>query len=250
MDFSRALLKQDAKNRIRNSKPQVLWVGVVYLLLTSVLSTLALRATSSGMTMQNLQQFYTHIENGDMEYALRLYDAMMPSAAGQIIELLLQLVSTIVGAGWVLFLLNTIRNNAPAFGNLLDGFGFFWKLIWLNLVMGFFIALWTLLFIVPGIVAAYRYRLALYLLLDNPNRSALECIRESKRLMNGRKMELFVLDLSFIGWSLLTLFPLVGYLVQIWAVPYMDMSYALYYERIRGLNAGSAYIPPEGGWQA
>lgn len=250
MDFSRALLKQDAKNRIRNSKPQVLWVGVVYLLLTSVLSTLALRATSSGMTMQNLQQFYTHIENGDMEYALRLYDAMMPSTAGQIIELLLQLVSTIVGAGWVLFLLNTIRNNAPAFGNLLDGFGFFWKLIWLNLVMGFFIALWTLLFIVPGIVAAYRYRLALYLLLDNPNRSALECIRESKRLMNGRKMELFVLDLSFIGWSLLTLFPLVGYLVQIWAVPYMDMSYALYYERIRGLNAGSAYIPPEGGWQA
>lgn len=101
--------------------------------------------------------------------------------------------------------------------------------------MGIFIALWSLLLVVPGIIAAYRYRMALFLLLDNPEKSALACISESKRMMTGRKAELFVMDLSFIGWYILEIIPFVS----IWVTPYTQLSYVIYYEALRN-SAGYA----------
>ena len=68
-------------------------------------------------------------------------------------------------------------------------------------------------------------RQALYLLLDHPEMGVTECIRESKRLMRGHKAELFILDLSFIGWALLSVIPFVS----IYTIPYTEATYALYY---------------------
>lgn len=85
----------------------------------------------------------------------------------------------------------------------------------MTILTGIFIFLWSLLLIIPGIIAAYRYRMALYLLLDNPNMSVYQCIRESKRMMVGHKAELFVLDLSFLGWYILSAVPFVS----IWVTP-------------------------------
>ena len=94
--------------------------------------------------------------------------------------------------------------------------------------------LWSLLFVIPGIIAAYRYRMALYLLLDHPEMSVMQCIQESKRMMKGHKGELFVMDLSFLGWASLESIPVFGYAVQVWTTPYISMSYVLYYEALRG----------------
>lgn len=127
------------------------------------------------------------------------------------------------------------------FGNLLDGFGMFFRIIWLDILQTVFITLWSLLFIVPGIIAEYRYRLALYLLLDHPEMSAMDCIRESKRIMSGNKGQLFVLDLSFIGWWILAGIPIVGLFVRVWVVPYTQMTYALYYTTLTGTNAPAQF---------
>ena len=66
-----------------------------------------------------------------------------------------------------------------------------------------FIFLWSLLFIIPGIVKSYEYTMIPYLLAENPDMSREEAFAESKRMMDGNKWNTFVLDLSFIGWALL-----------------------------------------------
>ena len=93
---------------------------------------------------------------------------------------------------------------APSLSTLFSRFSMFWRAVGLRLLMLLKILLWTLLFVVPGIVAAYRYALAPYLMADHPELSASEAIARSKQLMDGHKGRLFCLHLSFIGWILLS----------------------------------------------
>ena len=110
----------------------------------------------------------------------------------------------------------------------------FGRIILLNILTNLFVMLWSLLFVIPGLIAIYRYRMALYLLLDHPEMSVMQCIRQSKQMMKGHKGELFVMDLSFLGWAILATIPVIGYAVQVWTTPYISMSYVLYYEALRG----------------
>lgn len=113
---------------------------------------------------------------------------------------------------------------------------------------------WSLLFVIPGIVAAYRYSMATYIMAENPGMQATEAIERSKALMDGRKGDLFCLDLSFIGWALLaTLTAGIGYL---WLTPYMTVSRAAFYRslpRSMGDRAPNGWQPnpgpqPGGDW--
>lgn len=96
-----------------------------------------------------------------------------------------------------------------------------------------YIFLWSLLFVIPGIVKAYEYRMIPYLLTDHPGMSRTEAFARSKAMMNGQKWNTFVLDLSFIGWDLLSAvtFGLVG---LFYVIPYQAMTNAALYERLRG----------------
>jgi uncharacterized membrane protein len=85
---------------------------------------------------------------------------------------------------------------------LFSGFSQYSRSLALFLLMAIFTCLWTLCLIIPGIIAYYRYRLAFFILVDNPNIGPLEAINISKELMRGNKWKLFCLDLSFIGWAL------------------------------------------------
>ncbi len=89
-----------------------------------------------------------------------------------------------------------------------------------KLLSTIFVALWTLLLIVPGIMKAYAYSLISLLLADDNYKdlSYMEVLKKSEEIMNGHKMDLFLLDLSFIGWHLLAIFTLG--LLEIWIVPY------------------------------
>lgn len=88
-----------------------------------------------------------------------------------------------------------------------EGFEDFGRSLVLGLLMLLRIFLWTLLFVIPGIIAAYRYSMAPLLMRDHPDWGASRCINESKRLMVGNKGSLFTLDLSFIGWLVLAIIP-------------------------------------------
>ena len=239
MSLNRAALKSDAKIIIKNSKPSVLTVSLLYLMLSIIVGTLSSRILYGGISDAALLQYYDFVAEGDYDYALSYLSSYMPGTAARIIDFVLTLVSYIVGAGYVLFLLNTIRRNAPCVGNLLDGFGFAFKIIFLNILEGLLIGLWSLLLVVPGVIAAYRYSMALYILVDDPTKSPLQCISESKQLMSGHKMELFILDLSFIGWRIFSSLPVIGYAVRVWSLPYISTVKALYYDRL----AGQKYSP-------
>ena len=95
-----------------------------------------------------------------------------------------------------------------------------------------FTVLWTLLFIIPGIVKSYEYQMIPYLLADNPQMTKEQAFEESKHMMQGQKWKAFVLDLSFIGWNILSALTL-GILGIFYVQPYMDATHAALYEALR-----------------
>lgn len=105
-----------------------------------------------------------------------------------------------------------------------------------NVLMMFLIslytALWSMLFVIPGIVKGYSYSLAMYIKSENPNIPASKAIELSTRMTNGHKMDLFVLDMSFIGWLLLSgiTFNILGIL---YVLPYYQAAKAFAYEEIK-----------------
>ena len=95
---------------------------------------------------------------------------------------------------------------------------------------------WTLLFIIPGLIAAYRYQLTGYILAENPEMGANDAITRSKELMKGNKWRLFCLDFSFIGWDILSAFTLgIG---DLWLTPYRSAAAAAFYRELVPLEKG------------
>jgi uncharacterized membrane protein len=104
------------------------------------------------------------------------------------------------------------------------------------------LVLWTLLFIIPGIVKAYEYRMIPYILAENPHMSKKEVFAASKSMMMGNKWKAFVLDMSFLGWHILSVFT-VGILELFYVAPYMYATNAALYEALaygRPANNNSA----------
>jgi len=250
MGINRAALKANAKLCIRETRPSPLLVALVLSATLLVINTLSSRLM--------VQPFVDAWRSGELAEILRRAEMMHPdemyiyfervfgniqnrlSPISWLLGLALDLIVLILGAGFTIYSLNASRRAEVSYGNLLDGFGIFFRIIWLEIVMGVFIFLWSLLLFIPGIVAAYSYRQAFYLMLDHPEWPALRCIRESKLLMRGRKMELFVLDLSFVGWHLLTMIPFV----DIWVLPYTTITFANYYNALVGRDAVREDAPP------
>lgn len=113
-------------------------------------------------------------------------------------------------------------------GDLLKGFTEnFAQSLLLGLLSSLFIALWSLLFIIPGIIKSYSYSMCFYIQQQSPNKDWKYCLDKSKELMNGYKMKLFLLDLSFIGWYILGALCLgIGVL---FVEPYHEMARANFY---------------------
>lgn len=121
------------------------------------------------------------------------------------------LVTGAFNLGYAVFILNIFRNKEVDYSQLFCGFERILKTVGLYIYTSIFIFLWTLLFIVPGIIAAIRYSQAYYILADNPDMPITEIVNESKRMMSTNKAKYFCLGLSFIGWSLLAALPVSIY---------------------------------------
>ncbi|MBR4972987.1 MAG: DUF975 family protein [Clostridia bacterium] len=127
--------------------------------------------------------------------------------------------------------LNVVAGGKPVAGDAFEGFTDFWAAFKVTFLVSLYTFLWSLLFIIPGIVKAYSYSMSLYVLAENKGKSARECIEESKMMTEGKKMDLFVLDLSFIGWILLGIITLgIGF---IWIVPYITATQTNAYNAIK-----------------
>lgn len=156
------------------------------------------------------------------------------SAAGSIIVG----IGAVIVTGPLSFGLNYLflkqaRDHQPMdLGDMFKGFSSdFGQNLLIGLMTAIFTALWSLLLIVPGIVKVYSYSMVYYIKADHPEYDWRQCIAESQAMMNGHKMDLFILDLSFIGWMIVGSLCLgVG---TLWVSAYMEAARAHFYESIQ-----------------
>lgn len=146
--------------------------------------------------------------------------------------------------GFATYILDSYRGGEPSYGVLFQGFregsrGYF-RYLGTMLLLYVYEFLWTLLLIVPGIIKSYSYSMTLFVMRDHPQLDYNAAIEESMRLMQGHKMQLFLLDLSMAGWLLLSLLSLgIGFL---FLVPYNCTAHAAFYEDLKA----QAALSPEG----
>lgn len=171
---------------------------------------------------------------------------MMALLAALVVSLIIGICSAIpavgsVGAfiiggpltlGLVGYFLHLSRGEAATIEGVFDSFSeHFVQSLLLYLMTAIFTFLWSLLFVIPGIVKAYAYSMAFYIKRDNPTYDWKRCLDESQKMMDGKKWKLFCLQLSFIGWSIVCAFTFgIGYL---WLIPYMNAATANFYESIK-----------------
>ena len=117
--------------------------------------------------------------------------------------LLTYLVQAMLMLGFTSIMLKIASGRSWGVGELFAYAKYAFKVLGLILLMSIYIMLWTLLFIIPGIVKAFSYSMALYIMAEDPSKGIRQCITESKEMMKGNKGRLFKLVFSFIGWILL-----------------------------------------------
>lgn len=139
-------------------------------------------------------------------------------------------IGSIISAGYAKFNIDLVNHENPSIGSLFKYFKHWKRLVFTNFLVFIKVFLWTLLFIIPGIIAAYRYAMVPYILAENPNLQAQDVLDLSSKMMKGNKWRLFCLQLSFIGWGLLALLTLgIGF---IFLAPYEVASQACFYKEI------------------
>ena len=130
--------------------------------------------------------------------------------------------------GYRFFILN--QTAQPGIGTLIDGFrsGHYVNIVLTMFLRDLFTALWSLLLVVPGIVKHYEYLMVPYIIAENPAMDYKEAFQISKQMMDGEKMEAFIMDLSFLGWYLLSAVT-CGLLAIFYVNPYVQASFAEMY---------------------
>ena len=152
-----------------------------------------------------------------------------------------------VSLGYARFNLNLVDGQPPRFDDLFSEFHRIWPAFCLKFLTGLFVVLWSLLFIVPGILASFSYAMAPYILTENPDMTAREAIAASKEMMRGNRWRLFCLGFSFIGWAILAALTLgIG---TLWLRPYEEAAQAAFYRDLSGTGAretdGYTFDPSE-----
>ena len=148
-------------------------------------------------------------------------------------------LGSFIGVGYAKFNLNLVDKKNAAFETLFEYFSH-WKTTTIaKLLRALYVFLWSLLFIIPGIVAGFSYAMTDYILAEDPELTADEAISQSKSLMMGNKWRFFCLQFSFIGWDILaTLAFGIGHL---WLTPYKQAAYAAFYREV----SGTEFYPEE-----
>lgn len=158
---------------------------------------------------------------------------------GLIMSAVMFCLGSIVSIGYQKFNLDLIDGKMSGVGTLFTYFKHWKNAILTNLLSTLYIFLWSLLCVIPGIIAGYKYAMVPFILAENPDLRPQEALDRSADMMNGHKMELFCLYFSFIGWHLLCILSCgIGY---IWLTPYINASVADFYREV----SGTRYISTE-----
>ncbi|WP_196001419.1 YciC family protein [Clostridium sp. 1001271B_151109_B4] len=138
----------------------------------------------------------------------------------------------VLSVGLCKFLLDmATKREEPRFETLFSQFNIYLKTLGLNILITLAVCIGTILFIVPGIIVGLMFSQSYYILCEDPSKSITQCIKESVDMMNGHKWDLFYLELTFIGWWLLTAIT-IG-IAGLWVSPYVKVTEANFYLSIK-----------------
>ncbi len=142
------------------------------------------------------------------------------------------LLSGLVMFGSAAFYLELVKTKKAKVGAFFGGmFKKFFKRWGATLLISLYTCLWTLLFIIPGLVKSYSYAMTPYIMMEKPDMGINDAITKSRQMMKGHKWKLFCLDLSFTGWMLLSIVTLGIALVYVW--PYYSAARAQFYKEVK-----------------
>ena len=147
-----------------------------------------------------------------------------------IMALVLYVLGSVINLGYARFNLTLIEGGSPEIGTLFSYFPHFKTAFCARFLTGLYAFLWGLLLIFPGIYASYGYAMTPYILAENPDLTAREAISRSKQLMHKHRLELFMLDVSFFGWMMVSVLTLgIG---DLFLTPYTQAARAAFYRNL------------------
>ena len=235
--LDRVQLKMEARAITKNARVSAYLFTLLYLAIGLVLDSLDWLTTGSSDVLVYME---TYMPEVDVSFYPTSPLSLPPVVSG-FISIVVSLVAVVLSAGYILYAMSVRKGLETPYATMFDGFLFAGKIILLSIVQYIFIFLWSLLFIIPGFIAGYRYRFALYNLCENPEMGVMEALNMSKAQTRGHKWELFVLDLSWIGWNILCTLTLG--ILSLWIAPYIQQTDIGYFQAIKEMS-GIGYQPP------
>ena len=237
--LNRVQLKAEAKSITKNAQVSAYLFTLLYLAISAALNGVNwLTDNSAGAVLTR----WSEMTDVDLSIYVTLPLLRLPPLVATGVTIAISLVSAVLGAGYLLYIMGVRKGQEMSYATLFDGFLFAGKVILLQIVINIFVFLWSLLFVIPGIIAAYRYRFALYNLCENPELGVMEALAMSKAQTKGYKLDLFVLDVTFLGWSLLC--ALTAGILTIWVAPYVQQTNLAYFDAIKA-EKGIGSLPGE-----
>lgn len=175
-------------------------------------------------------------------FVITLIIGLISGAAGAILAFIpggSLIASIIITPAFTISLLrvyqNLVQAQKPQVADAFAGFDDFWTAFKAQLLVAVFTFLWSLLFVIPGIIKSFSYSQTMLIVAENKGISAREALNRSKAMMEGHKMDLFVLSLSFIGWGLLC--GITFGIAYIWVGPYMQATMVNFYNDLKPVEA-------------
>ena len=201
LNMSRAQLKEQAKKQLGGNIFSHQWL---FFVLVMVIIGVIL-GVCSGLSWLVIGAIALLVVTGPLTYATALISAKLAKGGNEV----------------------SVNDTFAGFTN-----GRFGQTFLLGLMWEIFICLWSLLFIIPGIIKYYAYSMAFYIYNDDNSKTWSQCLKESQELTKGHKWELFVLDLSFIGWMIVGSF--VFGIGTLWVGVYQRQTLANFYYALKG----------------
>lgn len=196
----RSELKQNAKDRLKNNWGLAIGIIIVCTLISCIPNLLA--------------------EIDSESFAISI-----------IIPIITLVITGPLTIGQCKFFINLANRSNPKFSDLWYGFNNMLRAIGVTLLVGVIVFIGTILFIIPGIILAFMYSQVYYIMAENPEMSIMNCLKESSRIMKGHKMDLFILELSFLGWGILMVITLG--IAGLYVLPYYNATLTNFYLDIK-----------------
>ena len=196
----RSELKQNAKDRLKNNWGLALGIIIVCTLISCIPNLLA--------------------EIDSESFAISI-----------IIPIITLVITGPLTIGQCKFFINLANRSNPKFSDLWYGFNNMLRAIGVTLLVGVIVFIGSILFIIPGIILAFMYSQVYYIMAENPEMSIMNCLKESSRIMKGHKMDLFILELSFLGWGILMVITLG--IAGLYVLPYYNATLTNFYLDIK-----------------